>query len=114
MAGAVTKTVSASWEHANLVEAHRAPIRQSDHGACGAAQGWLGHDDEMAADDPHLLWIEEHLDELRHYPATWVAIDPVRGIVVHAKDGDEFADKLAALPREERKRLLTFNTSMCA
>lgn len=74
----------------------------------------LGHEEEMAPDDPHLRWIEEHLDELRCYPSTWVAIDPVRGIVVHAKDGDEFADKLAALPSEERKRLLTFNTSMCA
>lgn len=101
-------------EHAGLTEAHRAPLRQPDDEARCAAQGWLDHGEEMAPDDPHLRWIEEHLDELRRYPSTWVAIDPVRGIVVHAKDGDEFADKLAALPREERKRLLTFNTSMCA
>lgn len=75
--------------------------------------------DLLARDDgaevvtnPHYAWIEEHLDELRRHPDMWVAIDPERGIVAEAGDGDQLADQLAALPPEEQARLLAVDTRL--
>jgi hypothetical protein len=62
--------------------------------------------------NPHQRWIEEHLDALRDYPDMWVAIDATRGIVVAAKDGEELANKLDALPPEDQARLLAVNTTL--
>lgn len=62
--------------------------------------------------DPHLDWIEAHTEELRRYSDMWVAIDPRRGIVAQATDGDELADRLAALPPDERQKLLAIDVRL--
>jgi hypothetical protein len=51
--------------------------------------------------DPSMQWIHEHREELRKYPDHYVAIDPERGIVLAAQDGDEFARKFSELVDRE-------------
>lgn len=69
-------------------------------------------DAEEVPVDPHKRWIERNLDELRKYPDMFVALDPDRGILVHASEQREFAAKLDALTPEENERVMLFHTSM--
>lgn len=62
--------------------------------------------------DPHFDWIEGHREELCRYADMWVAIDPQRGIVAQARDGDELAERLAVLPPEERRKLLSIDVRL--
>lgn len=69
-------------------------------------------DVEEAPVDPHARWIEQNLEELRRYPDMFVALDPERGILVHAAEQSEFAEKLKSLTPEENERVMLFHTSM--
>jgi hypothetical protein len=61
---------------------------------------------------PHMRWIASHLDELRRLPNTWVVLDAEKGIVFQTTDEAQLAAQLARYPREDRARLMPFNTRM--
>jgi hypothetical protein len=62
--------------------------------------------------DPHTRWIQENFETLRQYPDEWIALHPVRGILFHMADGDEFAGMLDGLSADEREEVLAFHSSM--
>lgn len=62
--------------------------------------------------DPHTRWIQENLEMLRNHPDEWIALHPVRGILFHTADGDEFAGMLDGLSTDERDDVLAFHSSM--
>jgi hypothetical protein len=69
-------------------------------------------DGEEASTDAFSRWIEEHIDELRRHPDTWILLDPEKGIVFHTTDEAAFSAALENVPREERDHLMPFNTRM--
>lgn len=69
-------------------------------------------DMETVPVDPHTRWIEDNLETLRSHPDEWIALHPVRGILFHSADGDEFASMLGGLTTDERDEVLAFHTSM--
>ncbi|MCC6559478.1 MAG: hypothetical protein IT372_41705 [Polyangiaceae bacterium] len=63
-------------------------------------------------DPPHVRWIEANRERLEAYRDSFIALDPEKGILVHAEDGDEFEAKLGDLSPEERDRVVLFHASM--
>jgi hypothetical protein len=69
-------------------------------------------DEDEAPVQPHIRWIEANRDVLHAHPDSFIALDPDKGIVAHAIDGDDFAAQLDKLPPEQRDRVVLFHASM--
>lgn len=69
-------------------------------------------DEDEAPVEPHVTWIECNRETLRAYADSFIALDPARGIVVHASDGEDFETQLGALSSEQRARTVLFHASM--
>jgi hypothetical protein len=68
--------------------------------------------DQPSFRDPDLAWCEEHLDVLKNYPDSYVAIDTAAGkILAHAREEIKFIEQLKALDASKRKALFTTHTS---
>ena len=68
--------------------------------------------DQPSFRDPDMGWCETHVDVLKAYPDSYVAIDTATGeILAHAKEEGKFIELLKALDPVKRKVLFTTHTS---
>ncbi len=68
--------------------------------------------EDEAPVEPHVTWIENNRETLRAHADSFIALDPARGIVVHASEGEDFEAQLGALSAEQRASVVLFHASM--